>query len=95
MTSPGWRQMAPGALISRPGSTDEYQTGTWRAERPVVDVSGCSHCMLCWLFCPEGAIETEGGRFVGFDLDHCKGCGLCAAECPPGVIETEPEGGVQ
>jgi pyruvate ferredoxin oxidoreductase delta subunit len=38
--------------------------------------------MICWVFCPDGAIQIENGKVVGIDLDHCKGCGICAEECP-------------
>jgi len=47
--------------------------------------------MICWLFCPDGCIETDNGIFLEFDLVYCKGCGLCAAECPPKAIEMVPE----
>lgn len=87
----GWRELAPGALIQKAGNAVEYRTGAWRAERPVVDMAKCTHCMLCWLFCPEGTILTALGRFEGFDLEHCKGCGICAVECPPKAIEMVSE----
>jgi len=47
--------------------------------------------MICWVFCPDSAVEVEGMRFKGFDLTHCKGCGICARECPPGCIEMVEE----
>lgn len=55
--------------------------GTWRTERPVVDQSKCTRCGICWLYCPDAAIEiTEKGAVINYD--YCKGCGICATECP-------------
>ncbi len=46
----------------------------------------CSHCGICWFFCPDVAVEKESGEYEIL-LDYCKGCGICAAECPAGVLE--------
>jgi|LSQX01.2.fsa_nt_gb NADPH-dependent glutamate synthase beta subunit-like oxidoreductase len=51
----------------------------------------CSQCGVCWLFCPDLAIEHSSGDYVIL-LDYCKGCGICAAECPSGVLELEEVG---
>ena len=91
MTLPGWKELPPGAVVTDPGSTDQYPTGAWRTERPVVDMEKCTHCMICWIFCPEGTVLAAEGRFLGFDLEHCKGCGICAVECPRDAIEMVPE----
>lgn len=91
MTLPSWRELTPGALVLEAGNATEYPTGTWRAKRPIVDLEKCTHCMVCWLFCPDSSIVTANGRFVGFDLEHCKGCGICAVECPPKVIDMVDE----
>ena len=56
-------------------------TGLWRAFRPVVDISRCKKCTLCWKFCPDTSIYIED-EFPVIDYDFCKGCGLCAEECP-------------
>ncbi|MDP2729450.1 MAG: pyruvate synthase subunit PorD [Dehalococcoidales bacterium] len=75
-----------GAIVTEPGSARQYQTGTWRSERPVVDFSKCIKCGLCYVFCPEGCIaEREDGYFTA-DLYYCKGCGICAEECPTDAI---------
>ena len=92
MEMPGWKKMAPGGLIRERGNAVEYRTGIWRDQKPVADIAKCTHCMICWLFCPEGTIETAEGKFLGFDLEHCKGCGICAVECPPKAIKMVPEG---
>jgi 2-oxoacid:acceptor oxidoreductase delta subunit (pyruvate/2-ketoisovalerate family) len=71
-------------MILEAGNSVEYHTGDWRAFRPVCGETACTHCFLCWLYCPDSSIlvDAENERMVGFDLDHCKGCGICAAVCP-------------
>ena len=78
---------AEGGVIFAPSDLAERETGGWRVDRPVVDIAKCTHCMICWVFCPDASIEVNDGRFVGFDLVHCKGCGICARECPAKCIE--------
>lgn len=78
----GWTELPPGGLILEAGNADRYYTGGWRAFRPVIDLDKCTHCMVCWFFCPDSAIRVEEGKVVGVDLEHCKGCGICAAVCP-------------
>jgi 2-oxoacid:acceptor oxidoreductase delta subunit (pyruvate/2-ketoisovalerate family) len=41
---------------------------------------------LCWIYCPDSAIELDGEAFAGFDLAYCKGCEICAERCPVGAI---------
>jgi len=91
--SPGatWRELPAGGAILEPGTSQEYETGGWRAKRPMVDMAKCTHCMICWIFCPDSSILAGEGRFLGFDLLHCKGCGICAEECPPKAIQMEDE----
>ncbi len=76
-----------GGLVETPGNSAERETGGWRVKRPVVEMDRCTHCMICWIFCPDSAVETGGGKFLGFDLVHCKGCGICAEECPVKCID--------
>ncbi len=91
MILPGWRKLSPGAVLRESGNAVQHRTGAWRAHRPVVAMTNCTHCMLCWLFCPDGSIETAEGRFLGIDLEHCKGCGICVVECPRNAIKLVPE----
>ena len=51
----------------------------------------CSQCGVCWVFCPDIAIENSSGNYEVL-LDYCKGCGICVAECPAGVLEMEEVG---
>ena len=83
-------QMKPGA-IAPAGSMDQLFTGSWRTYVPVTDLEKCTHCMICWVMCPDSSIMVEDGKKVGTDLQHCKGCGICAVECPVDAIEIKLE----
>lgn len=78
----GWRDVPLGGIIFHGGSSDDYETGGWRTFRPVRDDEKCSHCLRCWIYCPDSAVIIEDGKVVGYDMEHCKGCGMCARECP-------------
>ena len=80
----GWKDIPIGGMILDAGNSVEYNTGDWRAFRPVFGEGECTDCMLCWLNCPDSSIlvDPENEEMTGFDLDHCKGCGICAAVCP-------------
>ncbi len=88
---PGWKEIPPAGLILKAGNAEEYKTGDWRTERPVIDKEKCTNCLICWISCPDTAIIVEDGEFKGFDLDHCKGCGICANVCPKKAIHMESE----
>lgn len=87
----GWQTFPLGGAILEPGNSQEYETGGWRVTRPVVDMERCTHCMLCWIFCPDSAVVVARERLQGFDLSHCKGCGICATECPARCISMVAE----
>ena len=88
-----WEAYPAGAAIQEPGNSCAYATGSWRTTRPIVTMEKCTHCMICWAYCPDGSImvDHERERFLGIDLTHCKGCGICAAECPPKAIDMVDE----
>jgi pyruvate ferredoxin oxidoreductase delta subunit len=46
--------------------------------------------MMCYLFCPEGAIYKKDD-FLVIDYDFCKGCGICDYECKSKAIAMVPE----
>lgn len=72
-----------------PGSFAANETGTWRDFAPILDMEECTNCLLCWFFCPDGAIlRGEGG--LSIDYYHCKGCRICAQVCPTGAIIMKP-----
>ena len=80
-------ELHEGGIIREAGNAHDYQTGDWRTFVPEFVEENCIHCMFCWIYCPDSAIEidTSGDkpRMKGIILDHCKGCGICAQECPP------------
>ena len=80
----GWRDIPIAGMILDAGNSECYETGGWRAFRPVRGEAECIHCMQCWLFCPDSSIlvDVEDEKMAGFDLGHCKGCGICASICP-------------
>ncbi|HEX77211.1 MAG TPA: 4Fe-4S binding protein [Dehalococcoidia bacterium] len=86
------RESIPGP-VSKAG-TVPTKMGSWSTIKPVLE-GKCNFCLLCWIFCPEGAIsQDEADRKVLFDHDYCKGCGICAKECPTKAIQmAEPEAG--
>jgi 2-oxoisovalerate ferredoxin oxidoreductase delta subunit len=61
------------------------KTGAWRNIKPVIELSKCIKCGICWKFCPDDSIEIIDDRPV-INYDYCKGCGICAEECPEKCI---------
>ena len=76
-----------GGTVEEAGKAMEYETGSWRSRRPVLDGEKCIHCLICWIFCPDDSILLKGEKMVGFRYSHCKGCGICASICPKNAIE--------
>lgn len=82
-----WGALATGGMIE-PGAVEQPSTGGWRTGlKPAVDVSRCVNCLLCWLYCPDSAVQLDGTVFIGIDEEFCKGCELCAEICPTHAIE--------
>lgn len=86
-----WKEIPPGGLIDDPGNSEQYETGSWRSHRPVIDMERCTNCMICWVYCPDSSITVEDGKVTGIDVTHCKGCGICAQECPRKAIKMVEE----
>jgi 2-oxoacid:acceptor oxidoreductase delta subunit (pyruvate/2-ketoisovalerate family) len=86
-----WQDLpAGGAVVA--AEVEQPRTGGWRTGlRPEVELEKCVDCLLCWLYCPDSAVELDGEAFAGFDYDHCKGCEICAEVCPTGAIRMESE----
>ncbi len=81
------QELVEAGLIVEAGNAATFKTGDWRTYVPEFHPENCIHCLFCWIYCPDAAIEvdTSGEKPVvtGINLDHCKGCGICANECPP------------
>ncbi len=72
--------------------TKDIGTGDWRVQRPVLDISKCTRCYICWEYCPDvSMVVGSAGDYPAVDLYHCKGCGICSNECPKGAIKMERE----
>ena len=81
---------------STTGKGDAGKTGSWRVERPIIDLEKCtpakkkkSICHLCWLYCPDAVVSKDIEPTI--DLEYCKGCGICAEECPTNAISMVEE----
>jgi len=91
MKEKNWKEIPLGGLILEAGNAEEYKTGSWRTYRPVRSEEKCTHCLLCWVYCPDSSIIVEGAKIKGFDYAHCKGCGICSSQCPVNAIEMVEE----
>lgn len=94
MKLPGWKEMPEGIVILEAGNAQEYETGSWRTFRPVVDKNKCTNCLFCWIYCPDSSVIVKEEKMAGFDYAHCKGCGICSKVCPVKAINMETEGSV-
>ena len=73
-----------GAVV-KGGTSLGYKTGSWRDQRPLLDMGKCKDCGLCESVCPDSAVHVVEEAYI-IDYDYCKGCGLCAYECPADAI---------
>jgi pyruvate ferredoxin oxidoreductase delta subunit len=77
-----WKDLEVGAIVVESGSASQYETGDWRSQRPIIDNDKCNKCGLCYIFCPDAAIEQEADGYYKVNLYYCKGCAICDKECP-------------
>ena len=87
----GWKELAIGTQITKPGSSEDFKTGDWRTERPIIDFDKCIHCLICWIYCPDSSIDVRDGKIASINYDFCKGCAICAEECPKDAITMHSE----
>lgn len=86
-----WEQVSPGGNICEGGTSLQVNTGDWRVYIPTFIADKCTHCMLCFPVCPDGAIPVKDSKREDFDFKHCKGCGVCVKVCPVNAITWEEE----
>ena len=81
------KDLEKGSIVVEPESARQYETGTWRSQKPILDREKCTKCGLCYIYCPEGCIQPAAAEgYFDIDLFYCKGCGICAQECPTNAI---------
>lgn len=86
-----WEEMeeeSKGGMITEPGNSTNYETGSWRTRIPVFYEDKCIQCGMCFGVCPEDAIpvDEETAQRTNFNYERCKGCGICAKVCPVAAI---------
>jgi 2-oxoacid:acceptor oxidoreductase delta subunit (pyruvate/2-ketoisovalerate family) len=96
-----WYDILPGASIPATGNFVVNKTGSWRTERPILDLEKCISCMNCIQACNDYSpdaptILTQYGKdgllkVTGIGYDHCKGCAACVTVCPNQAIHMVPE----
>lgn len=81
-----YKTLIIGSRVVKPGNSEEFHTGDWRSEVPVVDSNACIDCLTCWIYCPDDCVLVKDDKVVGIKESHCKGCGICAKVCPKKAI---------
>lgn len=79
------------SVTARPNASLR-KTGNWRVFRPIIDLGRCTRCWICFVRCPEGAIELDAEDVPHVDYEVCKGCLICVEECPIRCITKIREG---
>ena len=87
-----WRDLPMGGLINSPATSLRNFTGSWRSQKPIIDLEKCIKCLICWIDCPDNSIVRLHDDYVEVDYKYCKGCGICAAVCPTKAIMMIEEG---
>lgn len=90
-----WHRHPMGLASLEPGNSVAVNTGSWRSRRPIWNHDKCTHCLRCFIYCPDACIQVQEGKMVGIDYFHCKGCGICAEECNVGALELVEEAQAQ
>ena len=87
-----WMSSLRAGAVVLPGDAPRPRTGGWRTGgKPAVDLGRCVDCLVCWIHCPDTAVQQRAAVFQGFDYDLCKGCEICVEVCPTGAIQMVAE----
>ena len=84
-TSKFSKKMVECSLIDK-GTVKPFKTGSRKNGLPVWDKDRCIKCGVCYVYCPDGAVQRLDDGFFDVDDKKCKGCGICHRECWFGVI---------
>lgn len=95
MANEKYNELPIGGMILKAGSSEEYNTGAWRVQRPIWNSEYCTKCGFCFIYCPDSSVDFSDGETVKFDLLHCKGCGICAEECPGKKVDGERRSAIE
>ena len=88
---PRWEEIAPALIEFGPRVSERnigFKTSFARTFRPVIDKNKCIDCKLCYVFCPDGAIDFDP---IKVNYEYCKGCGICARMCGSKAISMPHE----
>lgn len=87
-----YHDVEPGGVITEPGNSLSYHTGTWRSMKPLYNEEKCIRCQRCYIMCPDMSVSPDFklNRMI-WNYDYCKGCGICAYECPRKAIDMVEE----
>lgn len=77
-----WKQVDPGGQVMTPGSSVNYRSSDWSPKVAEWIPEHCTHCLMCWVMCPDNCIMIQADRIVGVDEYYCKGCEICIEVCP-------------
>lgn len=53
----------------------------------IKDEGKCTHCGLCLVYCPSGALYMNEDYEVVFEGEKCIGCEICIKICPYGAMK--------
>jgi len=89
MAEKTWKDIETGFVV-KPGGARNYRTGDWRSQKPAYNSDRCVKCGVCYVFCPDAAINIRPDGYVEVNEFYCKGCGICARECVTGAFKMVP-----
>lgn len=82
--------MLPTPGSDRPGSAALAAREPVRFPPPRMREERCDGCLVCYYFCPHGAVDP--GPPVRVVVEWCKGCGICVRECPRRAFQPDTAG---
>jgi pyruvate ferredoxin oxidoreductase delta subunit len=53
-----WHEVTPGCMVFDAGNAANYKTGSWKAQRPILDTKKCIKCGRCVRKCPNKCLAV-------------------------------------